>query len=220
MIHRREPRPGILHPAYPSGRSPGDRFKNIRWGNDVTPSKRPCTRRGSDPSASRPSRKISRASSASVVSRITGAFAYMSSDLEGACRLQARQEDHGFSSPQSGKSGELSPTGTRECEVAMMRSVIWSEGSVKSIQSTSVLGVMMPRTRRSPRRSTPVIIRRSPLSSTPADSASATRCLDLVLGDGCSVAVCFGEKAVGTPPWLKRRGDHDRRGGNTRKCRH
>ena len=43
-----------------------------------------------------------------------------------------------------------------------------------SIQSTSVRGVMMPRTGRSPRRMTPEIMSRSSGSITPALAASAT----------------------------------------------
>ena len=45
--------------------------------------------------------------------------------------------------------------------------------SSTSIQSTSVRGVMTPRTARSPRRMTPAIILRSSVSITPAVSASA-----------------------------------------------
>ena len=61
----------------------------------------------------------------------------------------------------------------RECGLASTRALTSAASALASIQSTSVRGVIRPRTGRSPSRSTPEISWRSPASSTPAPSASA-----------------------------------------------
>jgi hypothetical protein len=74
-------------------------------------------------------------------------------------------------------SGLPSAAGRREWLVAMSFARILSSLSARSIQSTSVRGVMIPRTARSPSRSTPEIILRSSVSIAPEVSASATKVL-------------------------------------------
>ena len=121
----------------------------------------------------------------------------LAQDLEGVERIERVRHDgawrsgadvEGLAGQQSARiaglattpimlSGSTLATGRRECGVDPRSARMSASSSSRSIQSTSVRGVITPRTARSPRRRTPAIMLRSSVSITPAVSASATTVL-------------------------------------------